>query len=419
MAAHAHEKPLGGPILTPGFKFLLALCAVWVALVVVRLIWGLNGPFGHDPLLSVSAQSDGYAWGIWKPLNVVTFTGIAAGAFAVGLVTYGFNKGEYHPLVRSCVMAGAMGYTLGGTSIMIDLGRYWNLWVIFVPSWLNWNSVLLEIALCVLAYTLVLWVEVAPSVLEKLESSANPSVAALAKGVLPGLKKAMPFIISLAILLPMMHQSSLGGLFMVAATKTHPYWHTGWLPGLFLISCLTMGFGAVVVMENLTALAWGKKIDQAMLARLSKVPAFLLLAYLVIRVVDVFWRFRDPIVQARHAAMGSPLFYGGFFLLELVLFGAAAAMLLSRKVREDRGGLFGAGLLLLFSGALYRFDTYLVAYQPSPGWRYFPTPTEILFSITLGAIGVTVYVLFVKLFPILSGVEATTAPGGQKSAASN
>jgi Ni/Fe-hydrogenase subunit HybB-like protein len=419
MAAHAHEKPLGGPILTPGFKFLLALCAIWVALVVVRLIWGLNGPFGHDPLLSVSAQSDGYAWGIWKPLNVVTFTGIAAGAFAVGLVTYGFNKGEYHPLVRSCVMAGAMGYTLGGTSIMIDLGRYWNLWVIFVPSWLNWNSVLLEIALCVLAYTLVLWVEVAPSVLEKLESSANPAVARFAKGFLPGLKKAMPFIISLAILLPMMHQSSLGGLFMVAATKTHPYWHTGWLPGLFLISCLTMGFGAVVVMENLTALAWGKKIDQAMLAKLSRVPAFLLVAYLVIRVVDVFWRFRDPVVQARHAAMGSPLFYGAFFLLELVLFAAAAGMLLSSKVRENRGGLFGAGLLLLLGGALYRFDTYLVAYQPSPGWRYFPTPTEILFSITLGAIGVTVYVLFVKLFPILSGVGSATAPGGEKSAASH
>lgn len=419
MADHAHERPVGGPILTPGFKFLLALCAIWVALVLVRLVWGLNGPFGHDPLLSVSAQSDGYAWGIWKPLNVVTFTGIAAGAFAVGLVTYGFNKGEYHPLVRSCVMAGAMGYTLGGTSIMIDLGRYWNLWVIFVPSWLNWNSVLLEIALCVLAYTLVLWVEVAPSILEKLETSANAATAAKARAVLPLLRKAMPFVISLAILLPMMHQSSLGGLFMVATTKTHPYWHTGFLPALFLISCLTMGFGAVVVIENLTSIAWGKKIDQALLARLSKVPAWMVVAYLVIRLADVLWRFRDPAVVARHAAMGSPMFYGFFFLLELVVFGAAAALLFSPKVRENRGKLFGAGLLLLFSGALYRFDTYLVAYQPSPGWRYFPTPMEILFSITLGAIGVTVYVLFVKLFPILSGVVATTAPGGSKSAASH
>ena len=421
MGAHVHERPLGGKIMTPGFKFLLFLCIVWVALVVVRLIWGLNGPFGADPLLGVSNQSDGYAWGIWKPLNVVTFTGISAGAFAVGIICYGFNKGEYHPLVRSAVMAGAMGYTLGGTSIMIDLGRYWNLWVIFVPQWLNWTSVLLEIALCVLAYTLVLWVEVAPSILEKLETSANPAVAGKARAILPGLKKALPFVISLAILLPSMHQSSLGGLFMVATTKTHPYWHTGWLPALFLISCLTMGFGAVVVIENLTTMAWGKKLDQALLARISAVPAYLLVVYLVIRVVDVFWRFRDPMVQARHAAMGHQLFYGMFFLLELVLFAAAAVMLFNKKMRENRGTLFGAGLLLLFSGALYRFDTYLVAYQPSPGWKYFPTPMEILFSLTLGAIGVTVYVLFVKLFPILSGVQTTNAPDtvGGKSAASH
>jgi Ni/Fe-hydrogenase subunit HybB-like protein len=156
-----------------------------------------------------------------------------------------------------------------------------------------------------------------------------------------------------------------------------------------------------------------------MLARLSKVPAWLLVAYLVIRLADVAWRFRDPLVQARHAAMGAPMFYGLFFLLELVLFAAAAWMLFSRRLRENRGTLFGAGLLLIFSGALYRFDTYLVAYQPSPGWKYFPTPMEILFSITLGAIGVTVYVLFVKLFPILSGVDATTAPGGSKPAASH
>jgi Ni/Fe-hydrogenase subunit HybB-like protein len=182
-----------------------------------------------------------------------------------------------------------------------------------------------------------------------------------------------------------------------------------------------MGFGAVVVIENLTTIAWKKKLDQPLLARLSIVPAYLTLAYLVIRIADVAWRFRDPLVTARHAAMGKPLFYGLVFLLELLVFGAACAMLFSKKVRENRGQLFGAGLVLLFAGALYRFDTYLVAYQPGAGWQYFPTPMEILFSLTLAAIGITVYVLFVKLFPILSGVQATNAPDtvGGKSAASH
>ena len=420
MASHATETPLGGMILTPGFKLLLGLCATWVALVLVRLVWGLHGPAGQDPLLAISNQSDGYPWGIWKPLNVVTFTGIAAGAYAVGLLTYGFNRGEYHGLIRSAVLAGAIGYTLGGTSITVDLGRYWNLWVIFVPQWLNWNSVLLEIALCVLAYNLVLWIEVSPSILERLERSGSPAAAARARAILPRLRKAMPFVISLAIVLPTMHQSSLGGLFMVAVTKTHPFWHTGFLPFLFLVTCVTMGFGAVVALENLTALAWGKRIDQPLLARMSIVPAWLLAAYLVVRVGDILWRFRDPAVLARYRLMGHQAFYGSFLLLELGLFAAAAALLFRRSVRENRGKLLGAAFLLILSGSVYRFDTYLVAYQPAAGWRYFPTPLEILFSVSLAAIGITVYVLFVKLFPILSGVEATDAHGtatGAQSAA--
>jgi Ni/Fe-hydrogenase subunit HybB-like protein len=198
---HALETPLGGRILTPAFKVMLALIAIWAATVAVRLFFGLG---------AVSAQSDGYAWGIWKPLNVVTFTGVAAGAFFVGILTYAFNKGEYHPLIRSAVMVGAMGYTLAGTSVLVDLGRWWNLWVVFWPPVWNLNSVLLEVALCVMAYCLVLWVEVMPTVLEKLEHAQSPRVAQISGMVLPVLRKVLPFVISLAILLPTMHQSSLG-----------------------------------------------------------------------------------------------------------------------------------------------------------------------------------------------------------------
>src|SRR6266498_2688884 len=403
MTAHAHETPLGGKILTPAMKLLLALAGVWVVLVVVRLFFGLG---------AVSAQSDGYAWGIWKPLNVVTFTGIAAGAYAVGLVTYLFNRGEYHPLIRSAVMAGAMGYTLAGASVLIDLGRWWNLWVVFWPPVWNLNSVLLEVAVCVLAYTMVLWVEVGPSVLEKLETSSSEKVAGIARRLLPPLRRAMPFVVATAILLPSMHQSSLGGIFMVAETKTHPLWHTSWLSGLFLLSCVTMGFGAVVLIENLTAIAWGTRIDQELLARLNVVPAWLSLGYVVLRLGDLA-------AKGRLGLIASEGLYSFFFLLELALFLVPGLLLLSARWRANRGNLFGSALLLIFGGALYRFDTYLVAYQPTPGWHYFPYVREMLFSACLAAIGVTVYVLFVKLFPILSGVETTadSIPAGALKAA--
>jgi Ni/Fe-hydrogenase subunit HybB-like protein len=400
MSDSTHEAPLGGKILTPAFKVMLVLIACWAIIVAFRLFLGLG---------AVSAQSDGYAWGIWKPLNVVTFTGIAAGAFAVGILTYAFNKGEYHPLIKSAVMAGAMGYTLAGTSVLVDLGRWWNLWVVFWPPVWNLNSVLLEVAICVLAYCIVLWVEVSPTVLEQLEASPNPKLAEIARKVLPVLRRSLPFIISLAILLPAMHQSSLGYLYGVTVTKTHPFWHSYWLSGLFLASCLTMGFGAVIVLENVMAMIYGKRVDQPLLARLSRVAGWILAGYLAVRLADLAWRFRDPEVLARYREMGNQGFYGFFFLVELLLFAAPLVILLSDRLRANRGNLFLAGFLLLASGTLYRFDTYLTSYQPAAGWTYFPTLIEMLFSVGLGAIGVAVYVLFVKLFPILSGVEKDAA----------
>jgi Ni/Fe-hydrogenase subunit HybB-like protein len=398
---HGHEAPLGGRILTPAMKLLLALAVLWAALVAVRLVFGLG---------AVSAQNDGYAWGIWKPLNVVTFTGLAAGAYAVGLVTYLFNRGEYHPLVRSAVMAGAMGYTLAGTSVLVDLGRWWNLWVIFWPPVWNLSSVLLEVALCVMAYTMVLWVEVAPAVLERLRNASSPRVSAAARRLLPPWQRAMPFVLATALLLPTMHQSSLGGLFMVTETKTHPLWHTAWLPALFLLSCVTMGFGAVVLVENLAAMAWGKRIDGRLLARLNVVPAWLSLGWVALRLGDLAVRGRLGLAIAGgvHAL---------FFLLELALFLVPGVRLLSARHRANRGRLFGSALLLVLGGTLYRFDTYLLAYQPAPGWRYFPYVREIAFSAALAAIGVAVYVLFVKRFPILSGVERDAAAPAPRAAA--
>src|SRR5512133_187013 len=400
MSDPTHEAPLGGKILTPAFKVMLLLIAAWAIIVVFRLFLGLG---------AVSAQSDGYAWGIWKPLNVVTFTGVAAGAFAVGILTYAFNKGEYHPLVRSAVMAGAMGYTLAGTSVLVDLGRWWNLWVVFWPPVCNRPAGLLEVAICVLAYCVVLWVEVSPTVLEQLEASPNPKLAGMARKVLPVLRRALPYVISLAILLPTMHQSSLGSLYGVTVPKTHPFWHSYWLSALFLASCLTMGFGAVIVLENALAMIYGKRIDQPLLARLGRVAGWVLAGYLAVRLADLAWRFRGPEVLTRYREMGHQGFYGFFFLLELLLFAAPLVILVSDRLRSDRGNLFLAGFLLLASGALYRFDTYLTSYQPTAGWVYFPTVTEMLFSAGRGSIGVAVYVLFVKLFPILSGVRKDAA----------
>jgi Ni/Fe-hydrogenase subunit HybB-like protein len=394
MSAHEHPKAIGGKMLDPLMKTLLAIFAVSAVVMVYRFFAGV-GP--------VSNMTDGFTWGIWEPVNVVVFTGIGAGAYSVGLLCYALNKGKYHGLIRPAVLVGAICYTLGASSILIALGRYWNsYWLPWIPYW-NLSSALLEVAICVIAYVSVLWVEVLPSVLDGAAASSSPRWSAFGKKWGAKLAKAMPFIIALAIVLPTMHQSSLGGLMLIAETKVHPLWHTALLPTLFLVSCLSMGFGAVVALVTILKLAWNAKLDAKLLAEASKVNAGLLLFYAVLRVGDLALHGKLRYLGAN--------FPTALLVFELLLFLVPAVMFLSPKIAANRGRLFGAALLAVAAGAFYRVDTYLTVYRPAgwtasgepvaAGWDYFPSLGETIVTVGMAAIGIAIFVFISRKFPVV------------------
>jgi Ni/Fe-hydrogenase subunit HybB-like protein len=393
MSAHENARAVGGPLLDPLMKVLLGLFGVASIVMAYRFYAGVG---------AVSNMTDGFTWGIWEPVNVVVFTGIGAGAYGVGLLCYLLNKGEYHGLVRPAVLVGAIAYSLGGSSILIALGRYWNAVLLPVVPWWNLSSVLLEVAVCVMAYVAVLWVEVLPAIFDGAAASASPRWSVLGKRWGGRLAKLMPYIIALAILLPTMHQSSLGGLMLLAETKVHPLWHTRLLPLLFLVSCLSMGYGAVVVLVNLLKLAWNAKLDQKLFASMSKVNAAFLLGYVVLRVGDI-------VVSGKLKYLRLD-FYGFLFVAELALFLAPGLMFLSRKVQANRGRLFGAALLALWAGAAYRVDTYLSVYRPAPGFDYWPSLGETVVTVGMAAFGVAVFILVSRRFPVVVVEDHAHAP---------
>jgi Ni/Fe-hydrogenase subunit HybB-like protein len=411
MSAHAHPRPIGGPYFDRRFLVLLGIFALAALVMAYRFVFGI-GP--------VSNMTDGFTWGIWEPINVVCFTGIGAGAFGVGLLCYLLNRGEYHWLVRPAVLVGAISYTLGGSSIVVALGRYWNAVMLPVVPWWNLASVLLEVAVCVMAYIFVLWIEVLPAVFDGAAQAKSPRWSAFGRRWGAWLAKKMPFVIALAILLPTMHQSSLGGLMLLATTKVHPLWHTALLPLLFLVSCLSMGYGAVVVLVSLLKLGWNAHHDQRLFAQMSKVNAGLLVAYLVIRLGDVALQGK-----LRYLGANWPTF---FFAIELALFAVPAVMFFLPSVAANRGKLFGAALLSLWAGAVYRVDTYMTMYRPAgwradgepvpAGWSYFPSLGETAVTVGMAAIGIAVFVLVAKLFPVVvvDDVRTHTAAGAKSAA---
>jgi len=407
MSAHEHPKAIGGALLDPLMKKLLAIFAVAAVIMLYRFAVGI-GP--------VSMMTDGFTWGIWEPVNVVVFTGIGAGAFAVGLLCYALNKGEYHGLVRPAVLTGAIAYTLGASSIVIALGRPWNAyWLPWIPYW-NLSSALLEVAICVMLYVVVLWIEVIPSALDAAEGAKDTKWQAFGRKWKPVMAKAMPFIIALAIVLPTMHQSSLGGLMLIAGPKIHPLWHNGLLPTLFLISCLSMGYGTVVVLTNILNLTWGAKVDQKLFASLSKVNGGLLFLYAALRLGEiVIGKYTIGVngvdVQVSKLAFLGFNFPTIWFLFEMALFLVPAFMFMSSKVAANRGQLFGAALMAVAAGAFYRVDTYLTFYRPvgwkpdgsawEAGWQYFPSLGETIVTIGMAAVGMAIFVLVSRLFPVV------------------
>jgi Ni/Fe-hydrogenase subunit HybB-like protein len=388
MQTHAH--PLGGPLFTRAYFFLLGLGAIGIALTIWRFAAGLGAATG---------LSDGYPLGIWIALDVVTGTALACGGYAVALVVYIFNKGHYHPLVRPAILTSALGYTIAGTSVAIDLGRPWNMWKIPLYFW-NWNlnSSLLEVALCIMCYVFVLWIELSPAFLEKFSADGPPRLKRISDRVLPILDKALIWIIALGMLLPTMHQSSLGSLMMLAGPKLHPLWLTGWLPLFFLVTCLAMGYAIVVFESVFSSIVFGRKPEFAMLRNLQKIAAWGGLFFVLIRIIDL--AFSGDLYYATTLDL-----YGTMFWIENVLWLLPLAMLAGP--RANLGNLFRGAMVVALAGAVYRFDTYLVAFNPGPGWHYFPSVPEMFISFGLIAIELAIYVAVVKRFPILAAVKET------------
>lgn len=393
-------QALGGPIVTRPFRILALLFGAGALLIVWRLFAGLG---------ATTALSDGYPWGLWIAFDVVTGTALACGGYAVAILVYILNKGQYHPMVRPAILTSALGYTMAGVSIGLDVGRPWLAWKVPLFFW-RWNlhSVLLEVALCIMSYMFVLWLELSPAFLERFAEGPDSALKRFSKKASRIIDRSLVWIIALGMLLPTMHQSSLGSLMILTGKKLHPIWQTPLLPLLFLLSCVAMGYAAVVFESTLSSVFFHRPRETEMLAGLSGVMMPLLAVFLTLRFGDLAWRGQIGRVFA-------PDHYALAFWIEIALIAAPLFLLISRSQKRDPGNLFRAAMFLMLGGAIYRFNTYLTAYRAGDNVAYFPSVSEMF--ITFGLVGLEIlgYLVIVKTFPVFSGAprrpDLTTSKG--------
>lgn len=369
-------RPLGGRLISLPVVVLTTLVVIGFYYIGKRYLFGIG---------SVANVNPGYPWGIWVAFDIIVGTAFGCGGYAMALLTYALNQGKYHPLMRPALLGGLFGYTLAGVAVMVDLGRYLNSLNLLLPWYLNPNSIMLETALCVMAYVAVLWIEFSPAFLERFGLGKVRRFA----------EKYMFVIAALGMLLPTMHQSALGTILAVNESKLSHLWWTQLLPLLYLISAIAMGYAVVAFEATLVSRGFRLKSERPLLASISKVAFWLTAAFLAIRLGVI-------VVNGNLELAFAPNKEAALFWVETAVFAAALVLLGTDSARRSERGVFLAACALLAGGTLYRLDSYLFAYHGTEGWMYFPSVPELMITVGIVSLEVLLYILFVKYLPVLS-----------------
>ena len=379
---HASPAPMGGNLINAVTLVCGVLIAIMVAILLVRFVFGLS---------TVANINDGYSWGIWVVVDVMIGSALACGGFSVALLVYIFNKGQYHPLVRPALLASLFGYTLAGGGIFVDLGRWWNFWHIFWPGYINANSVMFEVAACVTLYILVMWIEFSPVFLEKLGM----------RDVKNKLNKMLFFFIALGVVLPMMHQASLGTMLVVMGGQVSPLWQTPLVPLIYLLTAIIIGYGVVLFESCVAAASYRRKIEMHLLNPMSKIMLGVLAVYLVLR-------FGDLVIRGALVEAFKPNLVALAFWVENLCFIAPFLLIGNVVARRNPARLFLAGIAIMLGGILLRLNGFLIGYGhfTGSGWTYFPSLTEVMVTVGMFSIEVLGYIIITRRFPVLPREEA-------------
>ncbi len=393
----SYEKPR---FFTPAIWVITLLAAVGLLSLLARFIFGLG---------AVTNLNDQYPWGIWIAIDVACGVALAAGGFMTAFIAHIIHGKGYKSIIRPAILTAMLGYTFVALGVFSDLGRYYNIWHVLLPSYWNPNSVLLEVGLCVLAYVTVLYIEFIPVVIERFKGKVNlPGVLKkfnrFFEGLLNILDKTLNRFISvfivLGVVLSCMHQSSLGTLMAIATTKLHPLWHTPILPLLFLLSAFVVGFAMVIFESLIAARSFHLKPEMNVLSRLARFIPILLIVYLGAEVMNIV--NRDTYVYLFDGSVESIMFWIEMVVGIIVPF----IILIFEKYRKNPTWLFIAVALVVFGVALNRINVFITGYTPPYAeGPYIPAWTEIAVTVGFISLIILLYRFFAMNFPVIEDME--------------
>ena len=393
----SYEKPR---FFTPAVWVITGLAVIGLLSLFARFIFGIG---------AVTNLNNQYPWGIWIAIDVACGVALAAGGFMTAFIAHIIHGKGYKSIIRPAILTAMLGYTFVALGVFSDLGRYYNIWHVLLPSYWNPNSVLLEVGLCVLAYVTVLYIEFIPVVIERFKGKVNlPGVLKKLNNFFEWLlnifdktlNRFISVFIILGVVLSCMHQSSLGTLMAIATTKLHPLWYTPILPLLFLLSAFVVGFAMVIFESLIASRSFRLKPEMSVLSRLARFIPILLVVYLGAKVMDIV--NRDTYMYLFDGSIESIMFWIEMVVGIIVPF----IILIFEKYRKNPTWLFIGAALVVFGVALNRINVFIIGYTPlyAEG-PYIPAWTEIAVTVGFISLIILLYRFFALNFPVIKDME--------------
>ncbi|MFA4828799.1 MAG: NrfD/PsrC family molybdoenzyme membrane anchor subunit [Thermodesulfovibrionales bacterium] len=363
---------------TPTTLLLLLFMAAGLVIIIYRLMAGLG---------AVTNLNDRFPWGLWIGLDVLGGVAMAAGGFLVAGAVYILNMKKYKPIARAAILNAFFGYLLAAIAISLDIGVPYRIWHPII-MW-QIHSIMWVVAIHVVLYTSTLATESSPMFFEKLRMEWAANV----------IHKILVPVVLFGVLLSLLHQSSLGAVYLIVPKKLSSFWYNSQLPTLFLASAIMMGLSMVSLETIISSKAFKHNIDIGILSGLARGTLIAAIIYLAMK---LWFLAKGPGISA--SFNGS--MEANMYLLEMSI-GVIIPLflLLMKNARENIKSIFLINILVISGVLLNRLNVAIFGlYRDASagGASYFPTWME--FVVTLAFISFAIFgfklsAKYLRVFP--------------------